>query len=222
MKSIIQPQNARSRRTAEALLSAARSIIEEDGFESLTMAAVAERAGVSRRAVYLHFTGRAELLAELLRHLGQAEELGVSLQRVWQSPDSLAALDEWARHLARAHPRIMPIAQAVDQVRRIDPDAAAMRAEIMRRWRLGCRRLMTWLDEEGNLAVPWTVDTAADMLWALMSWDVLEGLLVERGWSRDKYADHMALLFRSTFTSPASRGVQGDRRDGSDRPCTDQ
>ena len=199
-KSIVQPQNARSRRTVEALLTATRAIIENDGFESLTMAAVAERAGVTRRAVYLHFAGRAELLAELLRHLGQAEELGVSLQRVWDSPDSLAALNEWARHLARAHPRIMPIARAVDQVRRVDPDAAAMRAEIMRRWRLGCRRLMTWLDDEGHLAAPWTVDSASDMLWALMSWDVLEGLLVESGWSRDQYAEHMALLFRSTFT----------------------
>ena len=202
-KAIVQPQNARSRRTAEALLSAARAIIEEDGFVSLTMAAVAERAGVSRRAVYLHFAGRAELLAELLRHLGEAEELGVSLQRVWDSPDSLSALDEWARHLSRAHPRIMPIARAVDQVRRVDPDAAALRAQITRRWRLGCRRLMRWLYGEGHLAAPWTVDTAADMLWALMSWDLLEGLLVERGWSPHRYAEHMGLLFRSTFVSPA-------------------
>jgi AcrR family transcriptional regulator len=198
-KSIVEPQNARSRRTVEALLAAARAIIEDDGFESLTMAAVAERAGVTRRAVYLHFASRAELLAELLRHLGQAEELGVSLQRVWDAPDSLAALDEWALHIARAHPRIMPIARAVDQVRRVDPDAAAMRAEIMQRWQLGSRRLMTWLDDESNLAAPWTVETAADMLWALMSWDVLEGLLVDRGWSRERYAEHMALLFRSTF-----------------------
>ena len=208
-KSIVQPQNARSRRTVEALLSAARAILEEDGFESLTMAAVAERAGVSRRAVYLHFDSRAQLLAELLLHLGQAEELGASLQRVWDSTDSLAALDEWAHHLARAHPRIMLIARAVDQVRRADPDAAAMRAEIMRRWLLGCTRLMTWLDHEGNLAEPWTVDSAADMLWALMSWDVLEGLLIERGWSPENYADRMALLFRATFTS---RGMPPVRR----------
>ncbi|HEX6338273.1 MAG TPA: helix-turn-helix domain-containing protein [Jiangellaceae bacterium] len=204
-KAIVQPQNARSRRTAEALLAAARAIIEEDGFDSLTMAGVAERAGVSRRAVYLHFDSRAELLAELLLHLGQAEDLGVSLQRVWDSPDSLAALDEWAHHLARAHPRIMLIARAVDQVRRADPDATAMRAEIMRRWRSGCGRLMAWLAAEGNLAPPWTVDTAADMLWALMSWDVLEGLLVEREWSREQYAEHMALLFRAAFTLSARR-----------------
>jgi AcrR family transcriptional regulator len=216
-KSIVQPQNARSRRTADALLSAARAIIEEDGFASLTMAAVAERAGVSRRAVYLHFASRADLLAELLRHLGEAEELGMSLQRVWEAPDSLAALDEWARHLARAHPRIMPIARAVDQVRRVDADANALRTEIMRRWRLGCRRLITWLDEEGHLAAPWTVASASDMLWALMSWDVLEGLLVERGWSRNRYAQYMALVFRSTFVTGSARVDKPARPSSSNR-----
>ena len=205
MKAIAKPQNARSRRTAEALLAAARAIIEEDGFDSLTMAAVAERAGVSRRAVYLHFDSRAELLAALLLHLGEAEELGTSLQRVWDSPDSLSALDEWARHLARAHPRILLIARAVDQVRRTDPHVAQLRAEIMGRWRMGCERLMAWLDAEGHLAPPWTVGTAGDMLWALMSWDVLEGLLVERGWSREQYAEHMAVLFKATFTGPVRR-----------------
>lgn len=198
-KSIDEPLNARSRRTSEALLSAARSLIEESGFQALTMAAVAQRAGVSRRAVYLHFSSRGELLSELLMHLGEAEELGVSLERVWASPDSVAALDEWAHHLARAHPRIMPIARAVDQERRTDADAAAMRETIMHRWRLGCRRLAGWLRDEDRLAEPWTVDSAADMLWALMSWDVLEGLIVERGWPVERYAEHMALLLHSTF-----------------------
>jgi AcrR family transcriptional regulator len=200
-RSIDEPLNARSRRTNDALLSAARSLIEQSGFEALTMAAVAERAGVTRRAVYLHYSSRAELLSELLRHLGEAEELGVSLERVWASSDSVAALDEWARHLARAHPRIMPIARAVDQERRTDPDAATMRDNIMRRWLLGCRRLATWLRDEGRLAEPWTVDSAADMLWALMSWDVLEGLMVERGWSAERYAEYMGVLLRSTFVT---------------------
>ena len=40
---IDQPQNARSRRTARQLLAAARTLIEEEGFEAMTMAAVAQR-----------------------------------------------------------------------------------------------------------------------------------------------------------------------------------
>ena len=46
-----EPQNARSRRTREALLEAARTLIEEDGFDVMTLEAVATRAGVSPRAL---------------------------------------------------------------------------------------------------------------------------------------------------------------------------
>lgn len=202
-KTIGAPRNARSRRTGTAILDATRKLIETEGFETLTMAAVAQRAGVSRRAVYLHFTSRAELLSALLRHLGEAEELGESLEQVWAAPDAVSAVDEWAHHLARAHPRILPIARAVEQVRRTDADAAELREAIMERWRMGCRRLAGWLEDEGRLAPPWTVDSAADMMWALMSWDVLEGLTIERDWSQERYGDAMALLLRSTFVRQA-------------------
>ena len=43
-------QNARSRRTRLALLAAARTLVERDGVPAVTMASVAEHAGVTRRA----------------------------------------------------------------------------------------------------------------------------------------------------------------------------
>jgi Bacterial regulatory proteins, tetR family len=110
----------------------------EHGTESLTMAAVAERAGVSRRAVYLHFTSRAELLTELFAHVSEQEGLAASLQPVWAAPDA-----------------------------------------------------------------------AADMLWALMSFDLLEELLVDRGWSVRRYRTHLAALFRSTFLCNVGRADEG-------------
>jgi len=198
-KTITEPQNARSRRTCGALLAAARELLEEQGFESVTMAAVAARAGVSRRAVYLHFSSRAELLTAVFSYLGEREDIAGSLRRVWEAPDAVAALEEWAWHLARVHPRILAVARAADRVRRSDPDAAAFWDRSMGNWQAGCRRLVAWLEREGRLAPPWTVDTAADMLWALMSFDVLEGLLVDRHWSPERYAEHLAVLFRSTF-----------------------
>jgi AcrR family transcriptional regulator len=199
VKTIEEPQNARSRRTCSALLAATRELLEEQGFEALTMAAVAKRAGVSRRAIYLHFASRAELLTALFGYLGQSEDIAGSLRRVWEAPDAAAALQEWAWHLARIHPRIIAVSRAVDRVRRSDPEAAAFWERSMSNWYAGCRRLVAWLEQENRLAPPWTADTAADMLWALMSFDVLERLLVDRRWSPERYAEHLALLFRSTF-----------------------
>ncbi|MGH2783315.1 MAG: TetR family transcriptional regulator [Thermoleophilaceae bacterium] len=55
----------RSRRTREALLDNAQMILERNGFAGLAMSAVAARAGVTRRAAYLHFASRSDLVAGL-------------------------------------------------------------------------------------------------------------------------------------------------------------
>jgi AcrR family transcriptional regulator len=199
LESIQEPRNARGRRTRTALLAATRALLEERGTESLTMAAVAERAGVSRRAVYLHFTSRTELLTELFGYVSGQEGLAGSLQPVWAAPDAPAALEEWARHLARFHPRVLAVARAIQRVRRVDPDAAAHWQLVMADQQACCHRLAAWLAREQRLAPPWTVQTAADMLWALMSFELLEELLVDRGWSTRRYRTHLAALFRSTF-----------------------
>lgn len=198
-KSIAEPTNARSRRTRAALLSASRRILEEQGFEELTMTAVAERAGVTRRAVYMHFPSRAELVGALFDHVASVEGLHGSLQRVWDAPDAVAALDEWAAHLARYHPRLVAVDRALQRVWRLDPDAGAHRKRVVSEQLSGCRRVVRRLAEEGVLAVSWTEAAAADMLYALISSDVIESLLVDRRWSRQRLADHLALLLRSTF-----------------------
>jgi AcrR family transcriptional regulator len=198
-KSIARPANARGRRTREALLVAARALLEEQGFEALTMAAVAERAGVTRRAVYLHFGSRSELVGALFPHVAEAEGLEESLRPVRNAPDAVAALDAWARHLARYHPRVLAVDRAVERVRRFDSDAARHRERARQAQYGTCRWLAAGLETERRLAPPWTVETAADMLLALVSSDLIEALLDERGWSRDQLAEHLAALFRAAF-----------------------
>lgn len=199
-KTIERPQNARSRRSRAALLDAAREIITEGGFDALTMAAAAERAGVSRRAAYLHFTTRAELVTALFRRLGETEDIAASLTRVWDSPGAVSALGEWGRHLARIHPKILPVMQAAERARHVDPDAAALWRTGQQGWLAGARRLADWLAHEGSLAEPWTPASAADMIWSLMSIDLLDRLL-QRRWPPRRIGDHLALLLTSTFAS---------------------
>jgi hypothetical protein len=122
-------------------------------------------------------------------------------ERVWAAPNATAALDEWARHLARYHSRLLAVTRAVERVHRVDPDAADHRAHVVKAQLDNCHRLASWLHEEGRLAPPWTVDTATDMLWALISTDMIEGLLVGRRWSRRRLAERLGLLLRSTFAT---------------------
>jgi AcrR family transcriptional regulator len=204
----VAQQNARSRRTRLALLAAAREMVEREGLPALTMASVAEHAGVTRRAVYLHFPTRPALITALYEHVYDTEDLAASLKAVWQCPDAAAALDEWAQHLARCHTELIPFGRALQRVRGTDPDAGHYWDLVMRQWRKSCRRLAEWLADEARLAPPWTAETAADMLWALMSFDVLEALVVDRRWTRKRLARRLSVLLGSTFVAqpaPAKR-----------------
>lgn len=206
MTAIEDPANARSRRTRAALLAAAREIIEESGFEVLTMGEVAGRAGVSRRGAYLHFRSRTDLMNALFDYIAEAEGLADSTWPVWEAPDGAAALEEWARHLARYHPRLIPVIRAMDRVRRTDEDARHHRERVVEAQMQNCRRLVTRLVDEGRLAEPWTVDSATDMLWALISTDMIEGLLVDREWTPERFSEHFAALLRSTFVRKVEGG----------------
>lgn len=213
-RTISEPQNARSRRSRAGLLDATRELITEGGFDALTMAAVAERAGVSRRAVYLHFKTRAELVTALFGRLGETEGIRASLQRVWDRPDAVSALAEWGRHLARTHPQMLPVMLAAERARHADPDAAALWRAGQQRWLAGARRLADWLAREERLAPPWTAATAADMIWSLMSPDLLNRLMHERHWSPKRIGDHLAALLTSAFAR--DQGETPDVRDHQD------
>ncbi|MFA1541472.1 hypothetical protein [Actinomadura monticuli] len=111
------------------------------------------------------------------------------------------ALEVFARRHAAFMARVLAVSRAVEREAGSDPDPARHWAEALH-WRQETNRaLIRRLDEEGVLAPGWTVDTAADMLLALISNGVNETLLDERGWTPEQAGEHMALLLRSTFVA---------------------
>jgi AcrR family transcriptional regulator len=199
---IDEPRNERSRRTRAAVLDAAWELLEELGADGTTMAAVADRAGVSRRALYLHFSSRAELLLALHEHVDERLDLAASLQPVHEAPDAVAMLDAFAEHLGRYHPRIRELDTALLRASGGDPDVAELIDRGSRAWHDWCTAITQRLADEGRLAPPWSVGSAADLLWGLMFPELLERLLVDRGWSEAAYAERLATLLRRTLVNP--------------------
>jgi AcrR family transcriptional regulator len=192
MDRIEHPHNERSRRTRAAVLDATWRLLEEEGASSVTMASVAARAGVSRRAIYLHFASRGDLLLALHEHVDRVLDLEASVRPVREAPDGVALLRELAAHLARYHPRILRIDRALEAARRSDADVARLWDQGLQVWHDGCREIARRLSDEDRLAPPFTVETAADLLVALMRHDLLESLIVDRGWSPERYRDTLA------------------------------
>lgn len=194
-----EPQNQRSRDTRAAVLDAAWRLLARSGGTALTMAAAAREAGISRQGLYLHFSSRGQLFMALLDHVDQALDLEASLRPIVEAPDGAAALDAFATHVADYHGRLVEVVRAVDHCRRDDPDAAALWARSTDAWYGGCRAVTGQLAAEGRLAEPWTPDTAADLMWALMSVELVDGLTDVRGWTTDELADRLRLVLRRTL-----------------------
>ena len=201
---VTTPTNARGRRTRTHLLQAAVELITERGFAAVSMAAVAERAGVTRRSVYLHFGSRAELVESLFDHVAETAGLEDSLRRVFSAPDPRAGLDEWARHLAEYHTRLIAIDRAVRSLALNDPEADQHRRRADSARLASCRELIRWVDDEGLLAPQWTPSTAAEALAALSSSDLVQSLLVDGTWSTAIFRERIGGLFRSAFVAPGA------------------
>lgn len=193
----------RALRTRAALLEAAREVVEDQGIDALTMTALAGRANVSRRTAYLHFNSRLDVLLALFEHLGRAEGLGESLADVWAAPAADEALRRWARHVATAHVRIMRVSRAVERVRAKDPEAEEVWQQAMLQWRAGAKRLVEWLARDGRLRAAWSVSRATDLVWALMSFELVERFIVDCAWSETDYADALELWLRSALVDDA-------------------
>ena len=60
--------------TRERLLAAARELIEQGGYGSASVVAIADRAGVAAGTLYRHFVSKEELFLEVFRDVCAGEE----------------------------------------------------------------------------------------------------------------------------------------------------
>src|SRR5580700_2824605 len=70
------------------LVRAAMDLYGEQGFDSTTVAAIAERAGLTERTFFRHFSDKREVLFYGARHLVE-----VLVEAVERAPGSLAPVD---------------------------------------------------------------------------------------------------------------------------------
>jgi AcrR family transcriptional regulator len=167
------------------------------------MRSLAAAAGISRSGLYLHVGSRGQLFDELLDHIDQRLDLTAALRPVHTAADATAALLAWARYVATYHDRLVAVVRAVDRGRHGDPDAQALWQRAMAGWHELCRSLADGLAREGQLDGHWTAQTAADLLWALMSVEFIDDLRTDRGWSTDELVDGLQVLVVRTLCPPS-------------------
>ena len=190
--------------TRNRLLDAALAALEEDP-GNVNMGRVAELAGVSRQAVYLHFGGRGELLLAAARHVDDRCDLPRRLAPVMAADSPQTLLAAYAEFLASYNPLIYHVVCAAAVARRTDPEAAAASRDRLKNRRRGCYTMAERLEAWGELAPEWTTRTAGDWLTAQSSVGLWEELTIDLKWSRRRYVDTMTTAFRRALLEEETR-----------------
>src|SRR6516162_6814785 len=146
----------------EDILVAARRLLEERGFHGLRLEDIADAAGVSRQAIYMHYKSKTGLLLAVVDRADRDEGLLDLKEKVWASATAAAALERYAELVATLTPRVHRLGMVLYSARDDDPAAdAAWRDRVGSRYRT-CQRLIEWLDREGALHPRWSPTEAND------------------------------------------------------------
>lgn len=180
--------------TRRLILDATWALVE-DGDSEVRLVDVAERAGVSRRAVYLHFGDRAGLLAALVDHMDEVIDVGAVADSLWSATDPADVLAGIVEVYAHLNPRVDAVARMLEGRPKDAAARAAWRSRLETRRRVH-RELLQRVSEAGALAAGWSVDGAADMVHAMMLPAVWRELVDEVGWSIEDCRHHFTAVLR--------------------------
>jgi AcrR family transcriptional regulator len=193
--------------TRSRILDGAWALLEERG-SGVRLADIAERAGVSRQAVYLHFRDRVSLFVAVADHIDVTFGRDRLRSHVFGAPTGVDSLRRWVQTMSWYIAKIDSVSRILELAADSDEALSAAWKDRMTGRRGHVRRIAERIAAEGRLAEGWTVETAADLIFAVTlpgSWRVLTSVV---GWSQERYAEEVTgLLERSLLTSGAASGL---------------
>ena len=182
----------------ERILATAYDVVREHGASAVTMAGIADAAGLSRQMVYVHFRSRAGLLTAMARDHDRRSGFAARVAAARELPPA-EALERLLRDWLAYVPEILPVARALE--------AAAITGEAGGdAW----HNRMDDLHEQIGAAVArvelapgWTVETATDWVWARVQPGGFDHLVTDRGWAAEEYADRVTRSILAEIVRPA-------------------
>jgi AcrR family transcriptional regulator len=181
--------------TRQAILAAAGPLFRERGYAATTMTAIAEEAGVVVETIYRNFGGKQALFREVVEAVlagGTARaaipvEERPAIRAVIEEPDPRRQIVLYVATQPGIHRRSGPLLRALQGGIATDPELRAVWDE-MEAWRLeGQGRFVAMLAERGALRAEVPLEEARDIVWTLCSLAVHDLLVVERGWTYERY-----------------------------------
>lgn len=199
-------RQAAAQRSRDAVLDAAQRQFLETGYAATTIAEIAREAGVSVETVYKAFGGKSGLVRGIYHRgligRGSAPAYQRADETREQESDPVVIMRNWSVITTEVASLVTPIRLLIRSAALVDPDISELLRdnddERLRR----ARHHADFLAERGYLRDDVTLDEAADVLWTCTSVEFYEMLVLQRGWSYERFA-HFLANFMITSLLPA-------------------
>jgi AcrR family transcriptional regulator len=185
-------EQARARR--RAVVVAAKSLFERDGFRPTTIAAVAERAGVSAESIYKGFGTKAALAKAVFDFVIAGDDAPVPVSQrseadaIRAEPDVRRKVMMYSRGLAARQQRSAKVQILIRDGRHTDETLAAVWQQLLTERLNGMTLLGRHVLETGQLRDGIELSEVRDVLWTYTAVELYELLVLERGWPVERYA----------------------------------
>jgi len=191
-------------KTRDRILKASLELLEASRGQGVRMTDIAKLAGITRQALYLHFSTRAELLIATTLYLDELKGTNERLAPSRAAQTGVERLDAFIAAWGAYIPEIYGIAKALLAMKDTDEAAAKAWDERMQAMREGCEAAIMALNRDNRLLPDHSPDQATDILWTMLSVRNWEQLTIECGWSQEKYIETLKSLARRLFVAKDS------------------
>ena len=180
--------------TRHDILAAAGVLFRERGY-GVPMTDIAARAGVVVETVYRIFGSKPGLFTAAVEALlaGGASRAEVPVEErpviraIHDEPDPRKQVGLYVATQPGIHRRAGPLLRALRDAKASDPELGRL-WEQLEAWRLdGQGRFVGMLAERGVLRPGLSTELATDVVWTLCSLAVHDLLVIDRGWSEERY-----------------------------------
>jgi AcrR family transcriptional regulator len=187
-----------ARQTRSAIVEAARALFLARGYAGTTVPAVADAAGVAVETVYKAFGNKARLLKGVFDVSIVGDHKPVPMlerdlvRAITSEPEPRRKFDIYGEHLARAGPRAARVQLLVRAASATDPEVAEVWDQMTKERLFGMTEFARHLSEGGHLRSDITLEEARDVLWTYNSVEIYDLLVLQRGWSDERYGRWVA------------------------------
>ena len=184
--------------TRRRILQAAWELLEQQG-AGVKLVDVADKAGVSRQAVYLHFGDRSGLLVALVDFIDVSLGAVQLRAHIHGGATGVESLQRWIQTMSWYTAKIDRVTQVLESSQYQDEALAAAWRDRMGRRQMHIRSIVERIAAEGRLAERWSVDAVVELLYVVTMPGPWRELTRELGWTAEQYTQNLTRLVQSAL-----------------------